>query len=764
MRQSPSFSSVYIILIALFVMFAPSAAMAEDVIASIAIEGNRYIETAAILTKVRSKVGEPLSKRQISRDVRRLFATGYFSDVFTEGESAADGLHLVFHVVENPVIASVEIEGNEELSDKKLKPLLDMKPGFILSPLVERKDTNTIRKKYLEKGYYQMDVDIQTTTLEDGRIDVVINVVEGEVTHIKEIRFIGNKAFTADELLNPLASRASDFGSWFSDKDVFNRDRFEADAQLIRQFYQEHGHLDARVESIRLMLTPNKDSFYLALSVFEGPAYTISGISLTGDVVPSKDAVMENVKLEVGDLYKVSTLRQAIEAITERVGDEGYAFANVTPLFQRNLKDNTLFITFDIEKGREVYIERVVISGHKKTKDNVIRREMRQHEGERYKASDVKRSKERLRRLQFLKDIRVSTPPVADPNKVNMNIDVEEGKSGSFTAGMTYSQLYGASLTGTVAEQNLFGEGYQTNVSGDIGGATTNYSASIVDPYFMSEDVTGSFSLNRTQTDLQTITDYKQDTSGWSAGLGFALSEFSRYAVKYSLTRTTLSDVNLATASAILKAQIGQFTTSEITQSISFDTRDRIIAATDGGIYSLVLGTAGLGGDFNFYEVTTSATDYTPLSDFWTLRTSATAGKIAGIGDSSMPIYRRYSLGGAGSLRGFGYYGVTLREPGTLDVLGGTYKATSSLDLIFPLPYMAQAGFRGAFFVEAGTVWGDAGVVTESFSLSKVRASYGFGIEWMSPVGAISMIWGQVLRSQPDDEKRGFEFSIGRGF
>jgi len=764
MRQSPSFSPVYAFLFVLFFCMATSVALAEDTIASITIEGNRYIESAAILTKVKSKIGEPLSKRQISRDVRKLFATGYFSDVFTEGERTEAGLNVVFHVVENPVIASVKIEGNKEITDKKIKPLLGMKPGMILSPLVERLDSNAIRKKYLEKGFYQMDVDIKTTTLEDGRIDVVVNITEGEVTHIKEIRFIGNEAFTADELLNPLASRASDLGSWFTDKDVFNRNRFEADAQLLRQFYQEHGHLDARVESIRLMLTPNKDSFYLSLSLLEGPAYTISGIELTGDVVPSKDALMENVKLEVGDLYKVSALRQAIEAISERVGDEGYAFANVTPIFRRNLENNTVFVTFDIEKGREVYIERVVITGHQKTKDNVIRRELRQHEGERYKASDVKRSKERLRRLRYLSDIRFSTPPGSDANKVDLNVDVTEGKSGTFTAGVSYSQLYGTSVTGSVAEQNLFGEGYQTNISGDIGGATTTYSASIVDPYFLSEDITGSFSLFRNQTNLQSFTAYTQDSSGWSAGLSFALNEYASYAVKYALSRTTIGDVDVATASAILRAQIGKFTTSEITQSLSYDTRDRVVAASDGGLYSVALGTAGLGGDYNFYELTTTATHYTPITDFWTFRASATAGKIVSVNKSDLPIYRRYSLGGASSLRGFGYYGVTLREPGTLDVIGGDAKATTSLDIIFPLPYMAQAGFRGAFFVDAGTVWGDAGVVTESFSLSKVRASYGFAIEWMSPVGAISMIWGQVLKSQPNDEKRGFEFSIGRGF
>lgn len=739
------------------------AAFAEDQVVEIAVQGNRYVEREAILNKVRIQVGDILSRREVSRDVRSLFSTGFFSDVYTEGERVAGGIRLIYVVAENPVIASIKINGNEEISDKKLKPSLKMKPGFILSPRIEREDINTIRKKYLEKGFYQMDVSVETQVLEDGRIDVVINVVEGDVTHIKEVRFIGNQAFTSAELVEPLASRASDLGSWFSDRDVFNRDRFEADASLVRQFYQENGYLDSKVESLRLMLTPSKDSFYLSLSLNEGPKYTISGVDLIGDIVPDKATLMEKVKFEAGDTYKASLLRQSIEAIAERVGDEGYAFANVTPLFQRNLENNTVYISFDIEKGREVYVERVEITGHKKTKDFVIRREMRQHEAERYSASNVKRSKERLRRLRYINDVRVSMPRGSSDNQVDLNVDVEEGKSGTFSAGVTYSQLNSLAFTGKVDEQNLFGEGYQASATGDIGGATTNYSVSLSDPYFLSEDVIGTFSLFRTQTDLQSFTAYQQDSRGWTMGLGFALSEYARYGVKYSYDKTNLFNF-VGTPSALLLDQSGNNVTSEVTQTISYDTRNRITAPTDGGIYSVVLGTAGLGGDYKFYEITATAIDYTPLSDFWTLRSSWTAGKITPVNDSGIPIFRRYSLGGANSLRGYGYYGVSLRDPITLDALGGNYKTTASLDLIFPLPYMAAAGFRGAFFVEAGTVWGDAGVVTESFSLSKVRASYGFAIEWMSPVGAISMIWGQALNKQSNDETRGFEFSIGRGF
>jgi len=755
--------SMSTVALSLLLLCCSSMVYAKDIIVDIAIEGNRYIETPALLPKIKSHKGEALSKRQVSRDVQKLFATGYFSDVHAEGERVDGGLKLIFVVVENPVIAKISIEGNKEISDKKLKPQIKMKPGFILSPRLERTASNSIRKAYLEKGFYQMAVVIKTKLLDDGRIDVVIEVNEGDVTHIKEIRFIGNAAFTDAELLEPLASRESNFGSWFTDRDVFNRQRFEADAQLLRQFYQDAGYLDARIESTRLMLSPNKDDFYLALSVYEGTKFTVSAIELQGDIVPSSEALLEKVTLKAGDVYSITKLRQSILALTEVVGDEGFAFVSVTPSFRRNIKNNTVGIVFDIEKGREVYVERVEISGHTKTKDYVMRRELRQNEGERYSASHVARSKERLTRLGYVKDVRVSTPTGSADDLVEMKLDVTEGKSGTFSAGMTYSQLNKIALTGKIEEQNLFGEGYRVNLSADVGGATNNYSANLIDPYFLAEDVSASVSIFRTQTDQVTLLKYTQDTQGASFTIGIALNEYARYSVGYSQSSTTIVG-DLLDTSAALRSQEGTYSTGELTQALSFDTRNRITAPTKGGLYSASLGYAGLTGDRSFYEMNLSAQHYIPLSDFWTLRGSANTGLIKGYGGKVAPIYRRYSLGGFGSLRGYDFFGVSLRDPATLDVLGGEQKATASIDLIFPLPYMESAGFRGAFFADVGTVWGTTGIVTEDLNPKKVRGSYGLSIEWISPVGPITMTWAKAYNAQLNDSERGFEFALGRGF
>jgi len=743
----------------LLLLFVRVAA-AEDVVVEVTIEGNRYVETPAVIAKVHSKVGLPLDRRVISQDIRRLFATGYFSDVYTEGEPVEGGIKLIYVVKENPVIASVSFEGNEELSNKKLRPKMKIKPSMILSPLVERIDTNMIRKAYLAKGYYQVDVNIKATPLDDGRVDVKVKIDEGTVTHIKDIRFIGNQAFSSDELRNVLASSVSNLGSWFSNNDVFNRQRFEADAQMLRVFYQDAGYLDAKVESTRLMLTPNKDSFYLSLSIYEGAAFTVSAIQLTGDVTPSKEALMETVKLEKGELYSLAQLRETIQAMSEKVGDEGYAFANVTPMFHRNLKNNTVVIEFDIEKGREVYVERVEVHGHSKTQEHVIRRELRQFEGERYSASKIRRSKERLQRISYLSKSKISTPRGKAANTVDMKLDIEEGKSGSFSAGINYSQLYGAGFVGSVSENNFLGGGYKTSLSTDIGGAVNNYDISLTDPYFFGEDVSASMRLFQSQTDIRTIVLYNQDSKGASFNLGMALNEYMRYSVGYYLTTTTISGVP-TTSSLALRSQEGTYTTGELVQSLSYDTRNRRLAPSEGGLYSVSLGYAGATGDRKFYETTVSTQQYFPLTDFWTLRTALKLGKIQGYNGEEVPIYRRYSLGGVGSMRGYNYFGISVVDPLTLDILGGTKKATASIDLQFPLPYMEQAGFRGAFFVDAGTVWGTSDV---TFDRGAIRGSYGFGIEWASPVGPIALTWATAINAQPLDDVRRFEFALGRGF
>ncbi len=750
-----------------------SAASDGKMVVAIEVSGNRYVESAAVLANIESKSGELLSKKQISRDVRALFKTGYFEDVHVEGVLEEGGVRLVYIVKENPLIAELKILGNDEIVDKDLKPKLKLKPGRVFSETTLRKDRNTIRKAYLKKGYYQVNISADKTVREDGRVDLILNIQEGGVTHIKRIRFVGNEKFSNETLRDEVASKQSGFSSWFTDRDVFDRERFGADSQILEHYYLNHGYLDVKIESAQLSLTPDKENFYLTFSLYEGPQYTIDKIDLQGDVIPSEKALFEAIKLEKGDIYSVTALRNAIQAMEQLVGDEGYAFVSVTPLFHRDVKAQKLSITFDIEKGREVYVERIEISGNEKTTDKVVRRELRQYEGARYAASAVKRSKERLQRLRLFNDVRIDLDKEGEKDRVKMNVNVEEDKTGSFSFGAGFSQVQKVFLTAKVEERNFLGKGYTTNLQADVGARTQNFTGNILDPYFLDSDVSASINFFKNQTDLTDVATvaYTQDSFGGGFGFGIPLTEFISYSIAYQYNRSKLTDIPVG-SSLVLRSQEGVQTTSEIRNALTWDTRDRAVGATYGHAETLALNVAGLGGDSSFYEITASSQSYFSLSDDFVLRPTFSFKSITGFGGKELPIFRRYSMGGVGSLRGFDSYGVSLRDPATSQAIGGDKEVRVSLDLFFPLPYMKTAGFRGVIFADAGTVWGNVNttvgaqslIVNEKLSASKIRTSVGLGIEWMSPVGPLSLAWGIPINKVAGDLERNFEIALGASF
>ena len=543
---------------ALFFPLVGNTAVSEKEIVSIEISGNRYVDSAQILANVKSETGDLLSRKQVSRDVRRLFKTGFFEDVHVEGIPEKNGVRLIYLVKENPLIAELTLSGNDEINDKNLTPKLKLKPGRVYSAALLRRDKNRIRKAYLKKGYYQVNVISEKVLREDGRIDLTLRVHEGDVTHIKRIHFIGNKAFSDEKLRNELASKQTDFSSWVSDRDVFDRERFGADAQMLNQYYMNHGYLDFKIESGQISLTPDKGGFYLNFSLFEGPQYTVDKIDVQGDLVPSREILLESIELGEEDIYSLTKLKKSIEAMEQAVGDEGYAFVTVTPLFKRDVESQRLSITFDIEKGREVYVELIEIAGNSKTEDKIIRRELRQYEGERFSATHVKRSKERLNRTQLFKDVRVNLNKSEADDRVKLSIDVEEDKTGTFSAGAGFSQTEKVFITGNVSERNFLGKGYNASFNADVGGVTQNYDVSLADPYFLDKELGASINVFKTQTKLDsaTVSSYKQDDYGGGVAFTVPLTEFATYSIGYRFNRTNLTDI-APNSSLLLLAQEG---------------------------------------------------------------------------------------------------------------------------------------------------------------------------------------------------------------
>jgi len=739
---------------------------------SIEVEGNRFVEKETILARMDTRPGLPLDRKTLSRDIRRLYHSGDFRDVRVEGVRSEQGVRLKVRVEEYPLIAKVNLIGNEEVKSKDLRLRLKLKPGYVLSPALMNADRNTIRKGYLKKGYYQVRVEFIPHPLKDGRVDLDIRIDEGDVTRIQRIAFIGNQAFSDGELADAIASRRSDLISWFTDRDVFDRKRFGADGQLLLQYYQNHGFLDAKLESSRLSMSEDKRHFDLTFAIDEGAQYRVSSLQLKGDIVPDEKTLQELIKLEEGEVYSLQKLQESVTAITDRVGDEGYAFATVTPLFHRDLTNHTVAIDFDIEKGAEVYVERIEIAGNEKTEDHVIRRVLKQSEAERYSASQIRRSKEELKRSPLYEDVRVSLPRGSDEHKVDMKLDMTEKKSGSFSFGIGYSQLEKTIFNAKISENNILGKGYQGSLNGTFGSLTQNYTASFTDPYFLGKNLSASVNLYKNQTDPLATVSYRQDSQGGGIGFGIPLGDHLRYNIGYQYSSTTLSGI-AANASLLLRAQQGTQTIGELNQTLSWDSRDRAIAPASGH-YDYIRGSiAGLGGNNRFWEAEVSTAGYFAFGEKQDIvfNPSFNARMINPIAGREILLSRRYSMGGIGSIRGFDSYGISLRDQNG-EAVGGDRQLRASLNLFAPFPYMNTPGFRLVLFADTGTVWGKVATtvgnqainIEERFSLSSLRFSAGFGIEWISPVGPIAFVWGFPLRKLPGDIERNFEFALGGSF
>lgn len=743
----------------------------SPVILSIDVSGNRVVEKETILARLDSKVGQPLNRKTISQDVRRLFENGDFSDVKVEGSRNEKGVHLIFKVIEYPMIAKVNLIGNSEVTSKDLELRLRLKPGYVFSPRYINADRNTIRKGYLKEGFYQVEIDFVSRPLSDGRVDVDIVIHEGKITRIQRIGFIGNHAYSGAELSDAIASKEPGLLAWFGDRDVFDQKRFGADGQMILEHYQNNGYLDASLESSRLAMSEDKLHFDLTFAISEGPQYRINEISLKGDIVPDQKTLLDLVQLEKGDIYSLQKLRDSINALTERVGDEGFAFATVTPLFKRNLDEKTVSIELDIEKGTEVYIERIEIAGNEKTEDMVVRREMKQTEGSRYSASQINRGKEELTRSPLYKDVRVSLPRGSDNNKVKVKLDVKEKKSGSFSFGVGYSQLEKLIFTSKLSENNLFGKGYQGSLNATLGAQTKNFSGSFTDPYFLGKNVSASLNAFRSQTDPLTTVTYNQKSMGGGVSFGVPLRDHVNYNIGYQYNSTTLSGLDPYTSSLVLLSQQGTQKVGEVSQTLSWDSRDRFVASSEGHYDFIRASIAGLGGDNRFWEVEASTSAYFPFGEEKNiiLNPSFDGKMINAYSGRDILLSRRYSMGGIGTVRGFDSNGISLRDQNG-DAIGGDRQIRASLNLFTPFPYVNMSGLRALLFVDAGMIWGTVNgtalypSIKESFSLSKLRSSAGFGIQWISPVGPIAFVWAYPIRKVTGDIEKSFEFSLGGSF
>ena len=747
--------------------FANTVQAEGEKIAEISVKGNRRIEEAAILNAIKLKSGDTLYTDKTDADLRAIYKLGHFQDVQVSTEESEKGTVLIFTVLEKPVVRDIRFEGNKEITTDKLKEALEFRQNAIFSAKDLNRSIAKIKKLYGDEGYYLAEIEPIVTQRTPTDMSVTFKITEGEKVLIKTIRFDGNRAFSDRKLRGLMETKEKWFLSWLTNAGTYKEEVLKNDAMIIADLYLNNGYINIKVGEPTVKLTDTKDALEVYIGITEGDQYRIGEINFKGELLEPASELRKKLKAEQGQVFSRATLRTDISTLTDAYADKGYAFANVNPLTKAEQEKKIIDVTFDMEKGDLVYIERISVAGNPKTRDKVIRREVRVVEEELFSATGMKRSKQNLMNLGFFEEANIATSRGSAANKLNVSVDVKEKPTGTFSIGGGYSSLDGIIGQGSIQQANFLGLGLKANLSGSIGGKSQTYSVGLTDPYFLDTKWTLGGDIYRSERDYL---DYSRRLTGGDIKAGYPINDSigTFFMYKYEIkdiydpvtayqTLNTLDPENYP---------LGTTTTSSIFGSISRNTTDYRLDPTTGMINALSVEYAGLGGDNKYARYITDHTWFHPLYKKFIFSTKLTLGHIQEVG-APIPIDEKFYLGGIFSLRGYRARTVSpVKNQITKDIsgnqvneevyLGGTTEVFGNTEITFPL--LADVGIKGVVFFDYGNSF--------EGKLPEMLMSYGGGIRWASPIGPLRLEYGIPLnpRSRIDSTNGRFEFSIGSMF
>ncbi len=751
--------TLFLIVLTVLSLSFSTASQAEAIFAeNIAVEGNYRLEASTILEYANLREGQEYRYSDLNNAVKNLYRTGYFSDVSLT--PTPNG--LILNVQENPMVNRVVFEGNDKLEAKELEAELQLQPRSVYSVSKIQADTARLASLYRRSGRYSAKVTPKLEALDQNRVDIIYEIEEGAKTTIKKIGFVGNEYFSERDLQKIITTSE---GCWYcilTDSDTYDPDRVAYDKELLRRFYTKQGFADFEIKAVDSELSPQKDAFFITFVIEEGPRYTLGDIAFDSNL-PGTDA--ENLKkivdTESGDLYNSTAVEESIDNVIDTLGDSGFAFVDVDPKLQRNPKDKTIDLTYTISEGPRVYIERINIEGNLRTLDNVIRREFRVVEGDPYSTSKLQRSEQRLRNLGFFEDVKIATARGSAPDKIIINVDVEEKSTGEVTFGAGFSTVDGPLADFGIRERNLLGKGQDLRLRGTLAADRSQIDVGFTEPYFLGRDVSAGFDVFHTTQDLRQESSFDRETTGGRLRFGYALTENLRQDVYYSYQQTEVADVD-SNASRFIRDQEGENITSLVGQSLTYDKLDNRLTPTEGYYARLNLDVAGLGGDSEFLRPEVRTAAYHSFAPQWTLMLRATGGYVHALNDK-IQIQDRFFLGGR-DMRGFDNAGIGPRDTTTGDALGGNIYYTGTTELMFPLGLPDDLGFRGAVFVDAGSLMDVDENGPEVSDEGSVRAAAGVGLAWGSPFGPVRLDFAQAFLKEDQDVEETFRFTFGTRF
>ncbi|MDP2031563.1 MAG: outer membrane protein assembly factor BamA [Thiobacillus sp.] len=769
-------------------------------VTDIRVEGIQRTEAGTVFSYLPVKVGDTMTDEKTAAAIKALYATGFFKEVRLE---ARDGVVIVT-VEERPSIAKITLNGIKEFSEEDLKKGLSqtgLAEGRVLDRSLVEKAEQELQRQYYNRGKYAVEIKTTLTPLERNRVAVQFDVVEGDTAKIRQINLVGNKAFTEKDLLSEVTSTTPGWLTWYTKTDQYSKSRLGGDIEILRSFYLNRGYLEFNVDSTQVSISPDKQSIYITINVTEGPQYTVSGVKLAGQMLVPEAELQQLVSVVPGEVFVRDRLTETTKRIGDRLGNDGYAFANVNAVPELDKEKATVAFTLFVDPGRRVYVNRVNVSGNTKTRDEVVRREIRQMEGAYYDAAKINRSRERLNRLGYFEQVNIETPAVTGTtDQVDVNVGVTEKSTGSIQLGAGFSSSEGLVLSGSVSQANAFGTGNRVTAQINTGSVNSVYSLSFVNPYFTLDGISLGYDLyhRNVNTDSIDVGNYQSSTQGIGAHLGFPVNErdfiTTGLAFEWSEITTETSSpaqyrnyVNTfgsdVPCNAFTDPQCGvgslDTTTLRLDTSWARDTRNNFLFPTNGSLQRLA-GEVGIPpGSLKYYKLSYQYQQYFPLGKSFTLMVNGELGIGGGIGqtdsgqDAPLPFFKNFYAGGTGSVRGFAT-GTLGPKDSAGDALGGEKRVVGNLELFFPLPGVKDdQSLRMSAFVDTGAAFGPGGSpigidgpqsTFSDFSFSDMGVSAGLAVLWVSPLGPLKFSLAQPIVKQDGDQTEVFQFTMGNSF
>ncbi|MCL4184583.1 MAG: outer membrane protein assembly factor BamA [Burkholderiaceae bacterium] len=742
------------------------------VVRDIRVEGVQRTEPGTVFSYLPVRVGERIDDARAAEAVKALFATGFFRDVRLE----AEGDVLVVYVEERPAIASVDITGSKEFDKDTLRRVLrdqGLAESRIFDRAVLERAEQELKRQYLSRGKYGARVTSTITPLERNRVGITLAIEEGENARITAIRFVGNKAFDSKRLLDEMRLSTPTWFTWYSKADQYAREKLAGDLEALRSFYLDRGYLEFNVESTQVSISPDKEGVEITIDVNEGEQYRVSAIRFGGELLGRQQEFEPLVQLKPGDVFSGSRLTDSTKRISDKLGALGYAFANVNAVPQIDRDKREVAFDILIDPGRRVYVRRIDIAGNARTRDEVIRRELRQYEDAWYDAEKIRLSRERVDRLGYFTEVKIDTRPVPDaPDQVDLNIVVTERPTGNISLGIGFSSTENVILSGSIVQPNFLGTGKSVALQVNTSRLARTVVLSQTDPYFTADGVSRSFDLytrtfNAMELDLG---DYRTRATGVGLRFGVPYTEFDRISFGMTYER---NDVKLGSFPPQRYVEFVEDFGSSTTALLgnlgwSRDSRDSAIVPTRGRLQSAGLEVTLPAAELRYWRATYNHQWYYPINRDLTLALNGDFGIGRGFGGVPYPIFKNFYAGGIGSVRGYYPSSLGPRETETLSdgrtrlvPLGGQTRLVGSAEFIFPLPGTGNdRTIRSFVFADAGTVIGEG----DSFSTDDLRYSTGIGLSWLSPIGPLKLSLAVPLRKREGDRTQRLQFQIGTGF